>query len=410
MKKSNGNSCIKIIRLLLPFALLGPAVMRGQADAGTGLDFLILPSIQYAHDEIWSHTPSRITPVMASTGEVAPEQRLDFVVTARNFSLDAAGRADISADFTVLYPGGRIQRLPGGFVVAGKAKVADSRALLFSSQVPAWSADPGAVAGDYRFEITLHDRGSGARATRSVVVRVTDSNRSLPLDGPADLSKWVSGYFENPKPRLALSELLAFSHTHNPFSKNALPPLYGFYAQVLADNPWLMPQFKAALATTRSHTERRMLAKVLAYATRGRDDFGSDLPEQAREELAIARGEPMPVPSSEPRFGAQIDVLWGQFLASARFEPINRIATIVNNYLPFRGSLAAYKELKTKPPTIPSEVMKDILLGSALWSLGSNAHQHKLVHDYVVYIAEDKDTTPELKTALAAALAWRPRS
>ena len=407
---------IEIWRAMKPLMTI-PAVLTAlalgqpvRAHAGAGLDFFILPSVLYAHDDVWNHTPSLISPVMTTTGEVAPEQRLDLVITAGNFSRDADGRADVAADFTVRYPGGRIQRLPGGFVVAGKTKVADSRTLLLSSQIPVWSADPGAVAGDYRFEITLHDRVGGADATRSVIVRVTDSNRPLSLDGPADLSKWVSGYFEDPKPRLALSELLAFSHTHNPFSKNALPPLYGFFAQVMADNPWLMPQFKEKLATTTSHTERRMLAKVLAYATRSRDDFGDDLPEGARKELAIARGEPMPVPSPEPKFGAQLDVLWGQFFASGRFEPINELATVVKDYLPFRGSLAAYKALETKPPTVPPEVMKDVLLSSALWSLGSNARQHKLVHDYVVYIAEDKDTTPELKVALTAALAWRPRS
>jgi len=44
-----------------------------------------------------------------------------------------------------------------------------------------------------------------------------------------------------------------------------------------------------------------------------------------------------------------------------------------------------------------------------LWSLGSNAHQQKLVRDYLIGIEQANDTTREVKIALQDALAWRPR-
>ena len=52
--------------------------------------------------------------------------------------------------------------------------------------------------------------------------------------------------------------------------------------------------------------------------------------------------------------------------------------------------------------------MKDAILGSALWSLGSNAHEHKLVHDYLSGMSQAPDISPAVKQALATALAGKP--
>jgi hypothetical protein len=52
------------------------ALSGGKAEPPSGkLDFAIFPSVQYAHDDIWYHIPSRFQPVLAVAREVAPGQR-----------------------------------------------------------------------------------------------------------------------------------------------------------------------------------------------------------------------------------------------------------------------------------------------------------------------------------------------
>lgn len=83
---------------------------------------------------------------------------------------------------------------------------------------------------------------------------------------------------------------------------------------------------------------------------------------------------------------------------------------ISSESLRLRGCVLVYKQRRRKPRTPPPEVRKDILLGTVLWSLGSNAHQHKLVRDYLLGIQQDLVTSPKMKTVLDEVLAWKPKA
>ncbi len=189
---------------------------------------------------------------------------------------------------------------------------------------------------------------------------------------------------------------------------NRQGPLLGFYEQVLADNPWLAPKFKQRFATTTDDDERRLLAQVLAYVYRDDAGFARDLPDPAQRAFGDVPRSWLPIPSTEPMDGGQLDVYWGRFLASGRFQPIRDLVTVVQNYLPYKGQLEEYRNLKKKPGTVPPAVYKDVVLNAALWSLGSNAHQHELVRNYLRDLIHAKDTPPAVKAALQAALSSKP--
>lgn len=373
----------------------------------TGFDATLFPTTQYAHAEIFFRTPPGFAPALALANEIAPGQRLDLLVVARGYAVDAEGRAHVTAELVIHRPDGSVMRPPGSITVANQAKV-DPRTLLFPKDIASFNTSRGDPTGDYRFEVVVRDHIGDRTVTKSANVRVTETDAPLPLPADFDVMRFLTDYYQRPRPRLTLPALTAFSETNYARRKaEGHGTLLGFYDQVLADNPWLVPHFTQRLTATKSESERRMLALVLVYAKRSDPKFGGDLPRAARAALTAARKETLPLPSREPTNGGQLDLQWGVFLASGKFEPIANLVGVVQNYLPHRGQLEAYKKLTVKPPALPPEVMKDVLLNSALWSLGSNAHQQKLVRDYLIGIEQAADTTPEVRNALQGALAWR---
>ena len=395
--------------LALAAALTAGALRAEPAAPPLPPDFAVMASVQYAHTEIYYHTPAGITPVLANTREIAPGQRLDLVVVVSRYAQDPEGRAEVSYDLAVHYPNGRTETHAGTTVVP-KTVVLAPHIILFPREITAFITAPTDPFGDYRFEITVHDRVSGLNATKSVVVRVADSNRPLPLPEKFDASDWLAQYYLRPEPRLALPALEAVSKNDAIMQKgvSGMGALLGFYSQVLADNPWLLPWFKQWLVAADEGNARHLLALVLAYAERTQPGMNADLPTHSRIVLAAAAKELFPAPSATPESGAQLDALWGQFFASGRFEPVDRLVGVVGTYLPYQGKIDEFRQQAHAGEAPPPEVVKSALLGAALWSHRLNAYQYKLVHDYLLYLQRRPATPPPVQAALTAVLAWKP--
>jgi hypothetical protein len=148
--------------------------------------------------------------------------------------------------------------------------------------------------------------------------------------------------------------------------------------------------------------ERELLTTLLAYAERDDRSFPEKQPAAVRDALLTLQHENWPVPTAEPLQGAQLDVLWGRFFASGRYEPIRALVAVLA-YLPYKDALDEYKKLATKPAELPVEVYKSALFGAASWSLTSNIEQDKLVRDYCDGILLRKEL-PEAEHAWLAGI------
>jgi hypothetical protein len=367
------------------------------------------PTIQYAHDDIWYHTPPETGPKFALTDKVVRHQQAYFLVTMVGPAVDVEGYSEVSYDLTIRRPDGTVSVEKKDLTAIPRCKVSPGYVNKAQAYI-GFTADDSDPLGKYTVHLVAHDVVSGGQAEWETTLTVVTLEE---LGGPSenfDPIRWLVNYYRRPEPHLALPALIALSH--DPVTRR-IPKgqgsLMGFCEQVLADNPWLAPQFKQRFATTTDDDERRLLAQVLAYAYRDDAGFARDLPEPAQRAFGDMPRSLLPIPSTEPMDGGQLDVYWGRFLASGRFQPIRDLVTVVQNYLPYKGQLEEYKNLKKKPGTVPPAVYKDVVLNAALWSLGSNAYQHELVRNYLLYLLQAKDTPPEVKPALKAALSWKPK-
>lgn len=380
----------------------------GEGRAAPPFKVGVAPTIQYAIEDLWYHTPADTGPRIAVVDQIVRHQPVVLLVHIVGAAANADGYANVSYDLTVRQADGTVSIEKKGLSAISRRKIAAGYVSLAETEI-GFVADDYDPLGAYAVHVAAHDQVSGGQAEGRAEFHVVSPEH---LGGPPadfDPERWLTYYYRKPEPQLALAALTALSH--DPAIRrapNRLGPLLGFYEQILADNPWLASAFKERFVTTKDDDERRLLSVVLAYVYRDDAGFARDLPDAAQRDLADVPRSQLPVPSTEPADAGELDVYWGRFLASGRFQPIRDLVTVVQNYLPYQGAMEKYRHLAPKPATVPPAVAKDVILGAALWSLGSNARQHDLVRNYLRSLLKDNDTPPAVKPALRAALAWKP--
>ena len=260
--------------------------------------------------------------------------------------------------------------------------------------------------GTYRIAATVKDHVANLQVTVAQDVQLLAGNSPVALPAgfdTAQASEWITHYYLNPQPRLLVPVLMWISKdTTNYSNPNAWPPVLGLSEMILRDNPWLVPAFVARLANAGTATaERATLLYVLAYVYRDDDNFALQLPESDREYFQLARHQHWPDPSREIIEGGQLDVLWGRFFATGAYAPIQALVAVLDHHV-YHGKIEEFKKLPVKPGQPPVEVLKEITFNAALWSLKSNAKQHRLVHDYCAQILKNyKGTDNDIRVMLA---------
>ncbi len=314
-------------------------------------------------------------------------QRVYLIILSGNYAVSAANEVDLTFDLTIERPDGKSETI-GRNLKIYQGKIDDPQTVPFPEKVLAFSTAPGDPTGDYTFVVTVHDRIGNENRLVQKKLQVLPFKSAEPADD-FSTEQWMMNYYRVPLPELALPALRAMTKEILAKNESAWLPMISFYDALLANNPWLVPVF----AEGRHHgteNERRVITRVLGYALRNVSQPPAGVTPDDWAALAGSRTEKWPNPDAPLTDPAQIDMLWGRFFATGAFEPINRIASTLV-YYPFIGRLDKIKKSGQKPAVIPPDVMKELVLRSALWSLGSIAKQQPLVHYYAEWImAEGK--------------------
>lgn len=222
-----------------------------------------------------------------------------------------------------------------------------------------------------------------------------ETSRPPALAEGFDPQNWLTHYYLQPTPDLALPALREL-HLQLPADKRpgALPPLLGFYDQVLRDNPRLLPAFAARLADA-DPDEAFLLSLVLGFHFRHASDAKpAELDDAAWDRLADFRAYDWPSDPDAPLTDiTQLDALWGRFFAAGRYADLQTLLAPLAHHADLGAAERWQKETRAAPvpgadlngalADAPPEVKRDLLLRSTLWSLRSNAGQHPLVRTYL---------------------------
>lgn len=360
--------------------------LSAQAQApDDGLKVMLFPTIQYAHEDIWTKTPNGRGPVFALASQMVRRQALHLVVVGVHYATDAERRAEVRYRISSVRPDGSPGAATGNLKFISGPVTADTRMLHMAAEQSAWQFDSDDPLGVWRLVLEATDTISGitVKDERTITLRGDELlEEALPAD--FDQRRWLMAYHFQPAPHQLLAALKRVAE-HPPAGAKPRRDVengtwLGFFEQVLADNPWLLPHVVARLEQSTGR-EQELLATSLAYARRDDRAFFETLSGKSREVFMRHRIQNWPVPHAEPTTGTQLDVHWGRFFASGRFAPIRELVAVLA-YHPNRTALDDFKKLETKPARVPVEVKKSAVFGAVVWSLDSNIQRDKVVRDY----------------------------
>lgn len=376
---------------------------------------LLVVTTQVAHEDFFIHNLAGVGPRYQAVTRLYRGQRAYILPLARNHAFDALQHTDLTYELVVLRPDGTRDGAPFSASLWQDA-VSAPDLLLYPATTVVFHAEPADPAGPYRFVVRIRDHLGGD--TREIEHAVTLEDYSPPaLPDDFDPDAWFNGYYLQPSPELALPALPRFFQKL-PADKRAgaLPPLLGFYDQILTDNPWLLPAFAARLAAAEPD-EAYALSLALGFHLRSASAPPAGIDRDLWERLAVFRGHPWPAdPDAELLQPSQLDALWGRFFASALQAPVRRLldplahADALGAAERWRKSLpaAAPGEPPAMPdlddPATPLEVRREVMLRTALWSLRANARQHPLVRGYLEQTLRAGDLDPGVRALLERAL------
>jgi hypothetical protein len=373
--------CLLVLALI---ALASRLIAQAQAPE-KGLKVMLFPTIQYAHEDIWTKTPNGRGPVFALARQVVRGQALHLVVVGALFATDAEKHAEVNYRISSIRPDGAPGAATGNLKFVSGPVSADPRMLRVAAEQSAWEFDRGDPLGTWRLIIEATDAVSGATVKHEQTITLCgDELLQATLPADMDQGRWLMTYYSRPAPHhlFAALKLIAEQPPAGAKPRRDLENgvWLGFFEQVLADNSWLLPYAVARLEQS-SGREQELLATSLAYAKRDERAFFETLSGKSREVFMRHRIQNWPAPNAEPTTGVQLDVLWGRFFASGRFAPIRELAALLA-YHSFRDAPDEFKKLAEKPARPPIEVSKGIVFRAVIWSLGSNIQQDKVVRDY----------------------------
>jgi len=389
-------------------ALLATAIQRGGAagEESTGLHVIVVPTIQYAHGDIWTKTPNGRGPANTAVGQVVRGQEVHILVFATNYTIGADANAEVSYAISFIRPDGKTGNAKAGLrlIPCGPAK--DRRYIHKATEVVGFVATADDPLGEWRVVVEATDQVGAITVRREQTFKVVgDGVLEDPLPLETDQGRWLMNYHNKPAPHqlLAMIRLVA---EHPPAGAKPREdaengPWLGFFEQLLEDNPWLLPHVLARLDKADGR-ERALLSTLLAYAKREDPSFPDSLSDALRVSIKEHQLVRWPVPDKDPLQGTQLDVLWGRFFASGRYEPIRALVAVLA-YHPHKDVLDEYKKLAKKPAKPPVELYKSAVFKAAMWSLQSNIQRDKVVRDYCEGILLRKELPAAEHTWLAGA-------
>lgn len=404
-----------------------PGTPYTRARPAAQLDSRLLVTTQVAHSDLFFHSPQNGGPRLLAAQRLYRGQRAFILAFAGNYARDAQNRTDLTYRLVIRKPDGTTDGAPFDGIIWQDAVATDGLVLFPASTITFWT-EPTDPLGDYRFELRVQDHLSGDTIDLAHTAKLIDYAPPV-LAAEFDPNLWFNTYYQNPTPELALPALgRLFDQLPSDKRQGALPPILGFYDQVLTDNTWLLPAFSARLAEA-APDEAYALSIVLGFHLRNATSAPSGMPETTWTRLAPFRSSPWPFdPDNTLTLASQFDALWGRFYASGLYAPIGRLL----EPLAFTADLGAAQrwtaahpaqaaELNrdnattdTPPPfdledpDTPDDIRREILLRTALWSLRANAAQHPLVRGCLDWTLRYGELPADTQTLLSRALAPAP--
>ncbi len=315
-------------------------------------------------------------PLIPTVSNIVRNEPFNVAIFFSNPSIQN-GHVNVTGKLVVLDPKGNIkwelQLHPQTFACTVNQSV-----FLFSDSIKI-SFDPPDSLGSYTCKAIIKDNIQNKTFTATTAITLGEKNV---ISTDKDPMKFLNKYYQNQKKQCILPGfkqaliILKDMQTKQGKSFNPVNILALFYF-LLKENPQLCPEF-VNIVKSQSNLQSKRYGVIILHEL-GKSAFDL-LPNKDKKLWNSKYANLFKVDVVSRPF--QLDILWSNFLVTGKKEPIVKIVNEIGK-IAAGTSIEEFKKIK-KPKQQDKQLLLAHLTGkAALWSLTSNAKQHKLVHDYL---------------------------
>ncbi len=317
----------------------------------------------------YSHSP-RITRIK----EIEQEKMFYMAVVVGGYSLGDNSSTDITGDFMLLKPDGSVS-LENKNIFKHKVEMEQNHTAGFIMLDPTLDIvlEEGDPQGFYTIKITVHDNVLDKESTNEyrlkLIARPKGPRKPPIFNSHNDFTKWMTYYYLKPEPSKlpAVIKHYASSSLYNKVSSRL--PVVAFFAAILKDNNPLLEEVYQSISNTSPDSLQTVFLRTmwLLNSSRSKEIIAEFSPswesDENKKQIKNINETPAPNLLIDPIVDtSQLDMLWSIFVATGDSKPIERIISTLN--------------------FVNEEDIIQVMIGkAAIWSLGSNAKQHKLVYE-----------------------------
>lgn len=346
----------------------------------------IYTSLQNPNMQWWFNLPPNSTP------HIAPIKKLFIGQTFSIFSfIDKAqvkdGKFSVTYSIDVVTPDNARETLLKPTLFEGDKKSRDI--ILACPDVITASATKDYKEGRYFFEISAKDNISGEEAKGSTYADFVKWSPPNPFVGEKLVYDYIRGFYLQPSAEHLYS--IFFSKDLNLEQKGAPNSLnytlIGFLKAAFKNCNFLMDEIRKNFKNY-DNLERSKIIFLMAICNADAIDE-TLLTEKERDYQKRIREASFPDPykSWDRVLGAaQMDMLFGEFMADGTYTPIHRVMDLLSYASEAEFAEKAIAEKKKPEAAADREkFMLGILNRTAIYSLLRRAHQDPLIADYCIW-------------------------
>jgi len=368
------------------------------AASGEPFDCMVAPTRQDPSLDWWYAVPAEFTPKLSLVSSVAKGEYFNIIPFFKNYGITSNRTAKITYDIEIIRPDSSIDDVLKD--CDGHDGNASPTHLLAARAVLRICFDPEDPYGEYTINVTAYDHVSSVTNHQTIVIEQTEFKlENLTEEEREEL---FFRYATAPNPSLALA---AFLQTEHAFLEEDNEPLWSaiwFFKTLFENNDFLIPHLLEAFS---GGTPKQQKDIILILALMNRTDELPKLSSELKTFEQVMKAGRIPNPYSEITTGNQLDMLWAEFFATGRIQPIRQLTTSLS-LIKHRGTLDQIKsgELDRENPEVLRAGMLEAVFQSALWSLRSNCEPSPLLFPYCVNILDSEELDAPAQRVLAMLL------
>lgn len=344
------------------------------------IDGILLKTLDYSFQDKWYNTIGGDAPIFSTPEHVFKGQSLFITVIISNFDTSKENRVNVKLAVKIIKPDNSIHFFQENIPIIDN-EVVNGKYFHMSNSILKIIFEEKDMFGKYKIEANITD----INVNKSVLLASDIDLKVLPKYEKTNIdddtfSKWLSNYYRTPSPEKALGYYIHFFETSRDEDRFII--ISTFFVEIFKNNHFLLPQIKEAFKNKKTK-DKKPLLYLLKMSGIKEKEFLDLFSEQ--EKTSFSEFEDFDIFAymyGDISHPLQLDMLWSVFFASGSYQPILKLIQTLE-YVKYDGELEKYKTSTTKTEEEKVKAINNAIYTSLVWSLQSNAEQHKLVRNFL---------------------------